>query len=121
MFLLMFTLLVHVENANKTISGQFEDTLGIYDEIQKFFRKNISPRTTTKQRFTFLKFNVPTTLSTVQKMKGVDWYLCLENDGVLTFKHQTMVSRTDYLLAEMKAAFKFELAMKRHTFISATR
>uniref|UniRef100_A0AC35GB60 Uncharacterized protein n=1 Tax=Panagrolaimus sp. PS1159 TaxID=55785 RepID=A0AC35GB60_9BILA len=40
---------------------------------------------------------------TLMKMKGCDWYLCLEKDGFLVFKHHTIIVNTDYLLAEMKS------------------
>uniref|UniRef100_A0A914ZE17 Protein kinase domain-containing protein n=1 Tax=Panagrolaimus superbus TaxID=310955 RepID=A0A914ZE17_9BILA len=42
-------------------------------------------------------------------MKGTEWYLCLEADQTLAFKHYLVVENTDYLLAEMKSRNDFQL------------
>uniref|UniRef100_A0A914PTW5 Uncharacterized protein n=1 Tax=Panagrolaimus davidi TaxID=227884 RepID=A0A914PTW5_9BILA len=74
---------------------------------------------TNKIRYLKLKFSIPKTKSTVKKMKGVEWYLCLEKDGVLTFKHKKLVNPSDYLITEMKSETEFSLTSNEITSVNA--
>uniref|UniRef100_A0AC35FSE6 Uncharacterized protein n=1 Tax=Panagrolaimus sp. PS1159 TaxID=55785 RepID=A0AC35FSE6_9BILA len=103
--------IVRIENNGKIIFGVFkDDNIGIhhmFDNHESWFK--IKRQSTNKIRFIKAVFSIPSTPSTVKKMKGVDWYLCLEVDGVLTFKQKACVTSSDYILAEMKSQNKFTL------------
>uniref|UniRef100_A0A914Q793 Uncharacterized protein n=1 Tax=Panagrolaimus davidi TaxID=227884 RepID=A0A914Q793_9BILA len=113
----IFYTRVQIENNGKIISGAFKDNLGIRDLIKKristFTRKN-----TTLIRISNL-FKIPKTESTVKKMKSVEWYLCLDENGVLVFKNHSKVERKDYLLAEMKSKEEFSLTPDTYTSLTA--
>uniref|UniRef100_A0A914R1C8 BTB domain-containing protein n=1 Tax=Panagrolaimus davidi TaxID=227884 RepID=A0A914R1C8_9BILA len=94
---------IKLANNNQTLAGDFQD---IYDITRNIPVNGYysTPRQWNKLRFSKLKFPIPSTPSVVQKMKGAEWFLCLEEDGILTVKHQSLISKTkDYLIAEMKA------------------
>uniref|UniRef100_A0A914PSS0 Uncharacterized protein n=1 Tax=Panagrolaimus davidi TaxID=227884 RepID=A0A914PSS0_9BILA len=40
---------------------------------------------------------------------GIDWYLCLDTDGVITLKHHSVIDQSDCILAEMKSQNEFFL------------
>uniref|UniRef100_A0A914P7A2 Uncharacterized protein n=1 Tax=Panagrolaimus davidi TaxID=227884 RepID=A0A914P7A2_9BILA len=123
---------ISVTNNGKTITGVFKDEIGIRDVIEDETR-NVIPgyrrrrgdkcvamqSNTNKTRYLKLKFSIPKTKSTLKKMKGVEWYLCLEKDGVLTFKHKTMVNPSDFLITEMKSETEFTLTSNETTSINA--
>uniref|UniRef100_A0A914Z1U1 Uncharacterized protein n=1 Tax=Panagrolaimus superbus TaxID=310955 RepID=A0A914Z1U1_9BILA len=77
----------------------------------------MTQQSTTKIHFWTFPFRAPETPSSVQNMKGVEWYLCMEADGGVTFKHRSVVERNDYLLAEMKSNEEFELTPGKTTFL----
>uniref|UniRef100_A0A914P6H7 Uncharacterized protein n=1 Tax=Panagrolaimus davidi TaxID=227884 RepID=A0A914P6H7_9BILA len=60
-------------------------------------------------RFIHVKIPIPKTPSAVIKMKGVDWYLCLEKENVFTFKHQSRIEKNDYLICELTSPDNFQL------------
>uniref|UniRef100_A0A914XYZ3 Decapping nuclease n=1 Tax=Panagrolaimus superbus TaxID=310955 RepID=A0A914XYZ3_9BILA len=92
---------VEVKSQEKIIFGSFKDIYGVYNLLQP--NGHQSPvRTDRRQRFTKLKLTINKLLPMVKKMKGVEWYLCVEKDGILTVKHNSMIYPTDYLIAEMK-------------------
>uniref|UniRef100_A0AC34GCE8 Uncharacterized protein n=1 Tax=Panagrolaimus sp. ES5 TaxID=591445 RepID=A0AC34GCE8_9BILA len=93
---------VEIKSQQKVIRGFFKDIYGIYDLLQPNGHK-FPVRNDKLQRYTTLKkLQIPKWPPVVQKMKGVHWYLCRENDGALAVKHQTMIHSSDYLIAEMK-------------------
>uniref|UniRef100_A0A914NZA3 BTB domain-containing protein n=1 Tax=Panagrolaimus davidi TaxID=227884 RepID=A0A914NZA3_9BILA len=102
---------VQITNNGNTISGVFKDSFGIREQIQKLqhSRYDTKQNNNRKIRYTGLKFQIPSTSATVEKMKGGQWYLCLEEDGLLTFKYHTLVQRSDYLIVEMKSDKEFVL------------
>uniref|UniRef100_A0AC34G2N8 BTB domain-containing protein n=1 Tax=Panagrolaimus sp. ES5 TaxID=591445 RepID=A0AC34G2N8_9BILA len=112
---------VQIKNNGKTICGMFkDDILGIL----LAFKKNRScvaeqKLRSPKLRFSTLKFKVPKIPSTLTKMKGCEWYLCLEADGILTFKHQSIIQKSNYLIAEMKSSEEFKLTPGKVTSITA--
>uniref|UniRef100_A0AC35GAF9 Uncharacterized protein n=1 Tax=Panagrolaimus sp. PS1159 TaxID=55785 RepID=A0AC35GAF9_9BILA len=115
---------VQIRNADKILTGTFKDDFKIFDRVQKweYGYTKISHKSETKQRFFNLKCSIPSTPSTVQKMKGCQWYLCLEKDGVVTVKFHTMIANTDYLIAELKSANSdFRIVSGRYTYLTATR
>uniref|UniRef100_A0AC35FCF2 BTB domain-containing protein n=1 Tax=Panagrolaimus sp. PS1159 TaxID=55785 RepID=A0AC35FCF2_9BILA len=94
---------IKLANNNQTLAGDFQDIFDITRNIPVNGYYS-TPRQWNKLRFSKLKFPIPSTPSVVQKMKGAEWFLCLEEDGILTVKHQSLISKTkDYLIAEMKA------------------
>ena len=55
-------------------------------------------------------------------MKGVEWYLALEKCGTLTLESYNNVSKTDYLIAEMKCQSKnsyFRIKKEEFTHLKA--
>uniref|UniRef100_A0AC35FY23 BTB domain-containing protein n=1 Tax=Panagrolaimus sp. PS1159 TaxID=55785 RepID=A0AC35FY23_9BILA len=112
---------VSVSNYGSCVTGVFKDDFGIlsaYNKHESYFK--IKRKSTTKIRFIQTKFLIPSTPSTVEKMVGVDWYLCLDKDGVLTFKHQSMIHLDDYLIAEMKSKNGFHLTADELTLLTAS-
>uniref|UniRef100_A0A914P1B5 BTB domain-containing protein n=1 Tax=Panagrolaimus davidi TaxID=227884 RepID=A0A914P1B5_9BILA len=110
---------VSIKNNGKVIVGVFTDSLNIRRAIEQKTNYSIQLRNTTLLRFLEFKFNVPKTAAKLEKMDGIDWYLCLEEDGILTFKHHSKVDEYDYLLAEMKSENEFSLTSDAKTYISA--
>uniref|UniRef100_A0A914PWG7 BTB domain-containing protein n=1 Tax=Panagrolaimus davidi TaxID=227884 RepID=A0A914PWG7_9BILA len=113
-----------IENNGNTISGVFKDSFGIREKLQmrtysRYDTKQNSSNSNRKIRYTGLKFPIPSTSATVEKMKGGQWYLCLEEDGILTFKYHTLVQRSDYLIAEMKSDKEFVLNPNHRTRLTA--
>uniref|UniRef100_A0AC34G6P4 Uncharacterized protein n=1 Tax=Panagrolaimus sp. ES5 TaxID=591445 RepID=A0AC34G6P4_9BILA len=116
----VFDTRVQIKNNDKTISASFnDDVLGIRAAVAKKKSCHVTRQNTTKIRFQTLKFKVPKTPSTVSKMKGCEWYLCLETDGILNFKHHSIVQKSDYLIAEMKSSEEFELTAGATTYLNA--
>uniref|UniRef100_A0A914QL42 BTB domain-containing protein n=1 Tax=Panagrolaimus davidi TaxID=227884 RepID=A0A914QL42_9BILA len=115
---------VEIRNAGKILTGTFKDDFNIFDGV-KIARNGYSKvlqKSKTKQRFFNLKYPIPETPSTVQKMKGAEWYLCLDDLGIVNVKFHTMVSASDYLIAELKSGnSNFEITPGVHTLLSATR
>uniref|UniRef100_A0A914QP49 BTB domain-containing protein n=1 Tax=Panagrolaimus davidi TaxID=227884 RepID=A0A914QP49_9BILA len=112
---------VCISNYGSCVTGVFKDDLGIlsaYNKHESYFR--VRRKSTTKLRFIQTKFLIPSTPSTVEKMVGVDWYLCLDKDGVLTFKHHSMIHLDDYLIAEMKSKNGFHLTADELTLLTAS-
>uniref|UniRef100_A0AC35FM88 BACK domain-containing protein n=1 Tax=Panagrolaimus sp. PS1159 TaxID=55785 RepID=A0AC35FM88_9BILA len=99
---------VTIENNGKVIAGIFDDNIGVLRRIQDK-SCNDKRKNTNIARFLKFKFAIPSSPSTVKKMKGIDWYLCLDNDGVITLKHHSVIDRNDYILAEMKSQNEFFL------------
>uniref|UniRef100_A0AC34FB58 BTB domain-containing protein n=1 Tax=Panagrolaimus sp. ES5 TaxID=591445 RepID=A0AC34FB58_9BILA len=98
---------VEVKSDGTKICGIFEDVYGIMKAVPSkgYFT---TPRQWNKIRFAQLKFKISIfPISIVQKMKGVEWYLCLERDGVLTIKFHTLIATNDFLLSEMKTSDDF--------------
>uniref|UniRef100_A0AC35G4C0 Uncharacterized protein n=1 Tax=Panagrolaimus sp. PS1159 TaxID=55785 RepID=A0AC35G4C0_9BILA len=113
---------VSIKNNGKVIVGVFTDSLNIRRAIENksyYSIYSIQRQSTTLLRFLELKFDVPKTASKLKKMDGIEWYLCLEEDGILTFKHHSNVGEYDYLLAEMKSESNFFLTSDSKTYISA--
>uniref|UniRef100_A0A914R5L0 BTB domain-containing protein n=1 Tax=Panagrolaimus davidi TaxID=227884 RepID=A0A914R5L0_9BILA len=111
---------VEIQNAKRSIHGLMKGDLGIRLASEAmYFNNYVDQYSTTITRFSRFNFSVPKTPSTLMKMKGCDWYLCLENDGFLAFKHHTRIVNTDYLLAEMKSEAEFYLNENRYTYIYA--
>uniref|UniRef100_A0AC34GEQ0 Uncharacterized protein n=1 Tax=Panagrolaimus sp. ES5 TaxID=591445 RepID=A0AC34GEQ0_9BILA len=103
----------------KTVTGLFkDDDLGIRLYIENLRICKIKRQSTVKVRFVTFKFPIPSTPSTVTKIKGVEWYLCLEKDQTLTFKHCSAVKNTDYLLTEMTSQKEFELTPGETTLLT---
>uniref|UniRef100_A0A914QN58 Uncharacterized protein n=1 Tax=Panagrolaimus davidi TaxID=227884 RepID=A0A914QN58_9BILA len=98
-----------IENNGKAITGIFNDEIGVRCTIQDK-SCNVKRKNTTIARFLKFRFPIPSSPSTITKMKGVDWYLCLDTGGVLTLKHHSVIDRSDYILAEMKSQSEFCLA-----------
>uniref|UniRef100_A0A914Z3S0 Uncharacterized protein n=1 Tax=Panagrolaimus superbus TaxID=310955 RepID=A0A914Z3S0_9BILA len=117
----IFDIRVKIKNYGKIVNGiiKEDDDIGIRGAIEKMKFCKMTRQSTTKIRFLKLKFTIPLTPSFVQKMKGCEWYLCLESDGILTFKHHSIVQISDYLLAEMKSNAKFQLTPGKTTFLFA--
>jgi hypothetical protein len=67
----IFDYRVVIENGGSTLTGTFVDTFGIKDRLGTVGYK-LPARATYKQRFTRLKFTVPSTPCTLEKMKGVE-------------------------------------------------
>uniref|UniRef100_A0A914QUK9 Uncharacterized protein n=1 Tax=Panagrolaimus davidi TaxID=227884 RepID=A0A914QUK9_9BILA len=111
---------VQIENNGKTISGTFLDNYGILPAFEKQKSScSIKRRTSNKIRFSKMKFPVQLTASTVSKMVGIDWYLCFDKDGILSFKNYAAVDRSDFLIAEMKSDNEFALTPDEKTSVSA--
>uniref|UniRef100_A0A914P983 BTB domain-containing protein n=1 Tax=Panagrolaimus davidi TaxID=227884 RepID=A0A914P983_9BILA len=113
---------VSIKNNGKVIVGVFTDSLNILRAIEqkgKHCVYSIQSQSTTLLRLLELKFKVPITASKLMKMDGIEWYLCLDKNGILTFKHHSKVVENDYLLAEMKSEKKFSITPYTRTFISA--
>uniref|UniRef100_A0AC34FNN5 BTB domain-containing protein n=1 Tax=Panagrolaimus sp. ES5 TaxID=591445 RepID=A0AC34FNN5_9BILA len=104
---------VEVKNGDKILTGIFMDDYGIRGAFENVYSKK--PTLSKKLRVNNVKLPIPSTPSIVMKMKGVEWYLCLEKDGVFTLKHQTLIERSDYLIAQMENNFEFELDLKKET------
>uniref|UniRef100_A0A914QPJ6 Uncharacterized protein n=1 Tax=Panagrolaimus davidi TaxID=227884 RepID=A0A914QPJ6_9BILA len=109
---------IKVKHYGKIIRGTFNDTLDIRSAIRKQNSCNFSQLNNTQIRFLDLKFPIPSNPSTVEKMKGVEFYLCLETDGILTLKNYSVVQRSDYLIAEMKPKSKFQIIPNEATFLT---
>uniref|UniRef100_A0A914PHT8 Uncharacterized protein n=1 Tax=Panagrolaimus davidi TaxID=227884 RepID=A0A914PHT8_9BILA len=115
---------VRITNADKILTGTFKDDFNIFDAVKNARNgySKVLQKTKTKQRFFNLKYPIPKTPSTVQKMKGAEWYFCLDADGIVNVKFHTMVSASDYLIAELKSGnSNFEITPGAHTLLSATR
>uniref|UniRef100_A0A914P517 Uncharacterized protein n=1 Tax=Panagrolaimus davidi TaxID=227884 RepID=A0A914P517_9BILA len=111
---------VSIKNNGKVIVGVFEDSLHIRRAVEQNSKYSIQRRSTTLLHFLELdEFDVPKTASKLKKMDGIEWYLCLEEDGILTFKHHSKVDENDYLIAEMKSENEFSLTSEAMTYISA--
>lgn len=116
--------LVKIQTADKILTGTFKDDFGFYDKYQhaRYGHTTVKQKSETKQRFTNLTFNIPTIPSTVKKMKGAEWFLCLERDRVFTVKFHTKIAAGDYLIAELKSPKSdFVITAGTPTRISATR
>uniref|UniRef100_A0AC34FT65 BTB domain-containing protein n=1 Tax=Panagrolaimus sp. ES5 TaxID=591445 RepID=A0AC34FT65_9BILA len=122
--------LVEIKNDGKIITGVFKDVHRIrryleshVHRIRRFLEschqraRNVKRQNISLIRFPQLKFPVPSTPSTVEKMKGVDWYFCLD-DGVFAFKNYSAVRTDDYLIAEMKSAEEFQLVPGETTYLT---
>uniref|UniRef100_A0AC34G261 BTB domain-containing protein n=1 Tax=Panagrolaimus sp. ES5 TaxID=591445 RepID=A0AC34G261_9BILA len=106
---LVFETKVEVENNGKIISGVFMDNYSIrltFENKSPYEEYSYNSR---RCHFNYTRVHIPSTRSTVMKMKGVEWYLCLEKDGVFTLKHYTLIERSDYLLAQMSNNSEFQL------------
>uniref|UniRef100_A0AC35FWR3 BACK domain-containing protein n=1 Tax=Panagrolaimus sp. PS1159 TaxID=55785 RepID=A0AC35FWR3_9BILA len=110
---------IFVKNDSKVITGVFKDDIGIGRTIGLKSRYYITQSSDKIIRFLDLKFRMPKTPSIVKKTDGIEWYLCLEADEILTFKHHTIVNSSDYLLAEMKSETDFSLTPNETTTIQA--
>uniref|UniRef100_A0A914PW86 Uncharacterized protein n=1 Tax=Panagrolaimus davidi TaxID=227884 RepID=A0A914PW86_9BILA len=99
---------VTIENNGKVIAGIFNDEIGVRCTIQER-SCNVKRKNTTIARFLKFRFRIPSSPSTITKMKGIDWYLCLDTSGVITLKHHSVIDRSDYILAEMKSQNEFFL------------
>uniref|UniRef100_A0A914Q3U9 BTB domain-containing protein n=1 Tax=Panagrolaimus davidi TaxID=227884 RepID=A0A914Q3U9_9BILA len=97
---------VTIENNGKVIAGIFDDEIGVRLKIQDR-PCNVKRKNTTIARFFNFRFPRPSSPSTITKMKGVDWYLCLDTGGVLTLKHHSVIDWKDYILCEMKSQNEF--------------
>uniref|UniRef100_A0A914QYK7 BTB domain-containing protein n=1 Tax=Panagrolaimus davidi TaxID=227884 RepID=A0A914QYK7_9BILA len=115
----VFDIRVSVTNFFKTITGDFKDEMGIGQAIALKSPYEIQQSSDKIIRFLDLKFRMPKTPSIVKKTDGIEWYLSLDDDGVLSFKHHTMVNPSDYLLAEMKSETEFSLTPNQTTTIQA--
>uniref|UniRef100_A0A914ZAX3 Uncharacterized protein n=1 Tax=Panagrolaimus superbus TaxID=310955 RepID=A0A914ZAX3_9BILA len=113
---------VEIKNGDNTLTGTFKDDFKLYDQVRgyEYGRTKITHHSEVKQRFFKLKFKIPSIPSTVTKMKGVEWYLCLEQDGVVTVKNHNFLANTDYLICELYAKDDFRL-LGKSTMISASR
>uniref|UniRef100_A0AC34FU47 BTB domain-containing protein n=1 Tax=Panagrolaimus sp. ES5 TaxID=591445 RepID=A0AC34FU47_9BILA len=102
---------VEVKNGHSIINGVFMDNYGIRKKFEypKEFYHASKPTYIKKARFHNVKLPIPSTPSTVMKMKGVEWYLCFEKDGVFTLKHYSLIERSDYLLAQMENNPEFRI------------
>uniref|UniRef100_A0AC35FEB4 BTB domain-containing protein n=1 Tax=Panagrolaimus sp. PS1159 TaxID=55785 RepID=A0AC35FEB4_9BILA len=115
----IFDYRVVIDNGGLTLTGTFVDTFGIKDRLGTIGYR-LPARATYKQRFTRLKFTVPSTPSTLEKMKGVEWYLLLEKDGTLTIKSANNIAKSgDYLIAELRSQNRFELLVGSPTTIKS--
>uniref|UniRef100_A0A914P1T2 BTB domain-containing protein n=1 Tax=Panagrolaimus davidi TaxID=227884 RepID=A0A914P1T2_9BILA len=115
----VFDIRVSVTNFFKTITGDFKDDIGIGQAIELKSPYEIQQSSDKIIRFLDLKFRMPKTPSIVKKTDGVEWYLSLDEDRVLSFKHHTMVNPSDYLLAEMKSETEFSLTPDKYTSLEA--
>uniref|UniRef100_A0AC34G0Y3 Uncharacterized protein n=1 Tax=Panagrolaimus sp. ES5 TaxID=591445 RepID=A0AC34G0Y3_9BILA len=111
--------LVEIKNDGKVITGVFKDVHRIRRYLESRYQRAryVKRQSTSIIRFPQLKFPVPTTPSTVEKMKGVDWYFCLD-DGVFAFKNYSAVRTDDYLIAEMKSSDEFQLVPGETTYLT---
>uniref|UniRef100_A0AC34FY11 BTB domain-containing protein n=1 Tax=Panagrolaimus sp. ES5 TaxID=591445 RepID=A0AC34FY11_9BILA len=116
----VFDTRVQITNCDRIITGVFKDNLGILRAIEKRKRFDTKQQMINKARYTSLKFPIPSTPSTVMKMKGVEWYLCLEKDEVFALKHHNLIERSDYLLAQMENNPEFELETGFVTSLTAS-
>uniref|UniRef100_A0AC35GSP4 BTB domain-containing protein n=1 Tax=Panagrolaimus sp. PS1159 TaxID=55785 RepID=A0AC35GSP4_9BILA len=118
-FLIEFV--VQVRNADKILTGTFKDNFNMFDRVQNGNAK-VLHRAKTVQKFSKLKCKIPTTPSIVHKMKGAEWYLCLNTDGTVAVKFHKMIATTDYLIAELKSPNSdFNITLGIHTFLTVTR
>uniref|UniRef100_A0A914QTS0 BTB domain-containing protein n=1 Tax=Panagrolaimus davidi TaxID=227884 RepID=A0A914QTS0_9BILA len=102
---------IQIQHNGNTVTGVFKDDFGILKEFNKRhpFQLCTKQGSDKKIRYDRLKVRRPTTPAALTKMKGVAWYLCLEEDGILTFKHHSIVQRSDYLISEMNSENEFVL------------
>jgi hypothetical protein len=95
---------IEVTNDGKILRGFFIDDYGIYEAVQEKRPYNAFANGKYRQRFwdriPKSTFKIPTTPSTIQKMKGVNWYLLIDENGFLNVKHRSLV-KNDFLIAEM--------------------
>uniref|UniRef100_A0A914PLH9 Uncharacterized protein n=1 Tax=Panagrolaimus davidi TaxID=227884 RepID=A0A914PLH9_9BILA len=110
---------ISVKNGSKIITGDFKDDIGVGRTIEPQSPYNITRSSDKIIRFLDLKFRMPKTPSIVKKTHGIEWYLSLDEDGVLSLKHHTMVYPSDYLLAEMNSETEFSLTPNQTTTIQA--
>uniref|UniRef100_A0AC35FWJ3 BTB domain-containing protein n=1 Tax=Panagrolaimus sp. PS1159 TaxID=55785 RepID=A0AC35FWJ3_9BILA len=109
-----FDIRVSIENNRKTVTGVFKnDILAVSHKVTC-----LKQTSTNICRFLQLKFQIPSIKSSIKKMKGVDWYLCLEEDGILTLKHHSKIKKSDYLIVEMKSETEFSLVLNKITVLS---
>uniref|UniRef100_A0A914P198 BTB domain-containing protein n=1 Tax=Panagrolaimus davidi TaxID=227884 RepID=A0A914P198_9BILA len=109
-----FDIRVSIENNRKTVTGVFKnDILAVSHKVTC-----LKQTSTNMCRFLQLKFPIPSIKSSIKKMKGVDWYLCLDKNGILTLKHHSKIKRSDYLIVEMKSESEFSLTPNKITVIS---
>uniref|UniRef100_A0A914Q2H7 BTB domain-containing protein n=1 Tax=Panagrolaimus davidi TaxID=227884 RepID=A0A914Q2H7_9BILA len=110
----LFDIRVSIENNRKTVTGVFKnDILAVSHKVTC-----LKQTSTNMCRFLKLKFPIPSIKSSIKKMKGVDWYLCLDKNGILTLKHHSKIKRSDYLIVEMKSESEFSLTPNKITIIS---
>uniref|UniRef100_A0A914NZQ7 Uncharacterized protein n=1 Tax=Panagrolaimus davidi TaxID=227884 RepID=A0A914NZQ7_9BILA len=103
-----------VRNNGKYISGVIMD-----DNVVLCVNASVHQCSTNFCRFINAKVDIPSTPCTLKKTHGIDWYLCLDNEGVLTFKHYEAVDQSDYLIAEMKSEREFSLTPNETTYFTS--
>uniref|UniRef100_A0A914QS09 BTB domain-containing protein n=1 Tax=Panagrolaimus davidi TaxID=227884 RepID=A0A914QS09_9BILA len=108
---------VSITNNGKLVSGVLSDDIG--RAIERRGTYYVTRRNTAVIRFADYKFPIPSTPNAVAKTDGIDWYLCLEEDGILTFKHHSKIDEYDYLIAEMKSENGFSLTPDKETSLKA--
>uniref|UniRef100_A0A914PMD8 BTB domain-containing protein n=1 Tax=Panagrolaimus davidi TaxID=227884 RepID=A0A914PMD8_9BILA len=106
----VFLIRIEITQKGNTITGVFDDNFGFRKKVERHtYPFNTRQGSNKKIRYSRLKFLRPSTPAALTKMKGVAWYLCLEEDGILTFKHHSIVQRSDYLISEMNSENEFLL------------
>uniref|UniRef100_A0A914P904 BTB domain-containing protein n=1 Tax=Panagrolaimus davidi TaxID=227884 RepID=A0A914P904_9BILA len=112
---------VEITNEKCTLNGIFEDNLNISNAVGKNSVEIFSYKEL-KQRFIRFKFPRPSTPSGLIKKNGIQWYLCLEWDGILAAKHQSLITETDFLIAELSYVYNnFRITKNTNTYLKITR
>uniref|UniRef100_A0A914PL30 Uncharacterized protein n=1 Tax=Panagrolaimus davidi TaxID=227884 RepID=A0A914PL30_9BILA len=117
----VITVKVEITNEKCTLNGIFEDNFNISNAVGKNSVEIFSYKEL-KQRFIRFKFPRPSTPSELIKKNGIQWYLCLEWDGILAVKHQSLITETDYLIAELSYVYNnFRITKNTNTYLKITR
>uniref|UniRef100_A0A914PEN4 BTB domain-containing protein n=1 Tax=Panagrolaimus davidi TaxID=227884 RepID=A0A914PEN4_9BILA len=105
---------LYVRNNGKYVSGIIRDT-----NVVVYVNTYVPQFSTNFCRFINAKVDILSSPSTLKKTDGIDWYLCLDKEGVLTFKHYEAVDQSDYLITEMKSESEFFLTPNETTYFTS--
>uniref|UniRef100_A0A914PID3 BTB domain-containing protein n=1 Tax=Panagrolaimus davidi TaxID=227884 RepID=A0A914PID3_9BILA len=115
----MSDICIKIECDGKTITGIFKDVFGIINSLSSNGYIN-SSNAWNEHHLLKTRFKIPTIRSTVIQRKDIYWYLCLNNDGILTVKHQMLVTENDYIISQMKTESGQEFLFNRYKTVLLT-